>query len=315
MTDYQSKLKRTPIKRLVLKILEIRFINKLVYIFVQNLIPNWDKKYRIPISRRYAKLELADKQSVTLINPSRCSVAMEVCWGGGVLQRKSDMNSLMLAVYLAKYSDTFIDVGSYTGVFCLATAKFNPLIKAYAFEIVPDNYKLLVENIRINKFENTIFPALMGIGSCVSQIAVPNKLSVGVLPSSVALDSNLTKGQLIQVTTLDDLFNQGELLNPFLKIDVEGFEYEVMRGGHQFFAQYRPNIICEFLTKSSIKIRHVEEYLNSLEYFYYHICDSSFVRKESIKPSSLYRDWFLTVTDYGPEFDLDDLSRKLADLG
>lgn len=51
------------------------------------------------------------------------------------------------------------------------------------------------------------------------------------------------KDYKVQVTTLEDIFNEYNIKNiNFLKIDVEGFEYEVIEGND--WEKYRPEVLC-----------------------------------------------------------------------
>jgi Methyltransferase FkbM domain len=57
----------------------------------------------------------------------------------------------------------------------------------------------------------------------------------------------LGNGEIIAVpvTTLDDFVAGGGPVPRLIKIDVEGGEYEVLRGGASLFAMHRPLIIAE----------------------------------------------------------------------
>jgi hypothetical protein len=57
----------------------------------------------------------------------------------------------------------------------------------------------------------------------------------------------LGRGQLINVpaVTLDSFVAAGELPPQLVKIDVEGGEYEVLRGGKKLFTKQRPLVIAE----------------------------------------------------------------------
>jgi FkbM family methyltransferase len=57
----------------------------------------------------------------------------------------------------------------------------------------------------------------------------------------------LANGEIISVpvTTLDDFVAAGGSVPHLVKIDVEGGEYEVLRGGSTLFANHRPQIVVE----------------------------------------------------------------------
>jgi Methyltransferase FkbM domain len=52
--------------------------------------------------------------------------------------------------------------------------------------------------------------------------------------------------ELIELSTLDDYFFPLLMRCDFIKMDIEGFEVFVLRGGEAFIANYRPIIYGEF---------------------------------------------------------------------
>jgi len=125
--------------------------------------------------------------------------------------------------------DLAVDCGSntgYTSLFFSQCVGKNGSV--YCFEPQPDNAKAAIVNIKMNNcknvtIENVALGAKKGI---VNFIDVPNG-SVGVLED--------TKSIKVQMTTLDDYFSK---IHPnFLKIDVEGYEIEVLKGGKRILSE------------------------------------------------------------------------------
>ena len=56
-----------------------------------------------------------------------------------------------------KENDTIIDVGGHIGLFMLFCEQFCPKGKIYCFEPASDNYRIFLDNIKLNNFKN-IFP-------------------------------------------------------------------------------------------------------------------------------------------------------------
>lgn len=70
-----------------------------------------------------------------------------------------------------------------------------------------------------------------------------------------------------EVRTLDE-FN----LNPyFIKIDVQGFEFEVLKGGENTIKTYKPILLIESISEEVI------QYLKSFGYLFYSFKDNSFL--------------------------------------
>lgn len=58
--------------------------------------------------------------------------------------------------------DTFIDLGSHIGVWALMMAALNPTLKVYAYEPIPENFKLLQKNREQNGLNN-LYPFQLAI--------------------------------------------------------------------------------------------------------------------------------------------------------
>ncbi len=141
----------------------------------------------------------------------------------------------------------FWDVGAHVGFFTLLGSR---LVGAegivHAFEPLPRNRRLLEAAIAANRCTNVR----------VHDLAVTSKTGEATLKghrSSAmwSLMENRGTGEQLttRCTTLDDL--RGAFEPPdLMKVDVEGVEYEVMRGGTLFLTEHRPLLIVEFFPSS-----------------------------------------------------------------
>ena len=64
--------------------------------------------------------------------------------------------------------------------------------------------------------------------------------------------------------TIDNLISELKVIPKLIKIDVEGFEYEVLYGGLNFLKQYHPKIILEVHSKELFE--KCNNFLLSLNY-------------------------------------------------
>ena len=133
--------------------------------------------------------------------------------------------------------NTIINIGSNEGQFALDLRKYIPKAKIYAFEPLPDPFKILCA-----KFENdsnfTAFPFALGKDEGIVDMYL-NEYS----PSSslLKMDDNhkkhfdFAKNEFqvkVDIKKLDDVAFQFEILKPLLvTIDVQGFELDVINGG------------------------------------------------------------------------------------
>lgn len=124
-----------------------------------------------------------------------------------------------------KSDDIVVDVGAQIGIFSIFASKLTPRGKVYSFEPEFQNFKLLLENIKLNNCHNII---------CFRQ-AISNKEGKDYLfinPYNVGGHSFLlpTSQKIIVPCTTLKAFIEKEKLKKidFLKMDCEGMEYKIL---------------------------------------------------------------------------------------
>ena len=130
------------------------------------------------------------------------------------------------------HNPTFVDVGSYWGLYSLLAHRSGAFRKIVAIEADRHNFAQLQANLFLNGAARTV----TCINKAASDTDVPlkfrdsgshadgNRGGSGVLPPASVLPSHK-----VEATTLDSLLQaSGECI--LLKIDVEGFEVYVLRG-------------------------------------------------------------------------------------
>jgi FkbM family methyltransferase len=135
---------------------------------------------------------------------------------------------------------TCIDVGANIGVTVLVAAAIRPDARIFAFEPVPSNARLLRQNLQENGIENCT----------VVECAVGHKESVVQMNNDGPWASVGGEGSCLSVPILTlDSYVAAELSDrriDFLKIDVEGYEPNVLAGAAELIGRWRPLIFLEF---------------------------------------------------------------------
>ena len=131
-----------------------------------------------------------------------------------------------------------IDIGAQTGdsvlYFSLRGAKI-----IYAFEPLKDNFRTLERNVIQNKINCKCFN--IGLGNTTKNITVSVSSNMAIATSTI---ENLYHESII-MNELDNLNLNADII----KIDVEGFEVEVLRGGLSTINNAK-NILIETHSKS-----------------------------------------------------------------
>lgn len=176
---------------------------------------------------------------------------------------------------------TVYDIGAYEGVMALFFARaVGPRGRVIAFEPNPINRARLESNVALNKFDNvTVFQVAIGSRQEKAQLAIrQNNYATGSIDPSIKMQILEERGSLIEVEvdTLDHRFQIARLPPPnFVKIDVEGYELNVLNGMTDTIAKARPDIFIELhgvgVQKKRENARKVVNFLSAAAYSIYHV--------------------------------------------
>ena len=170
---------------------------------------------------------------------------------------------------------TIYDVGAFHG---LLTLFFASRAKAVVcFEPNTQNRKRLMENLTLNRIEN-VEVRKVGVGSrCETRGMVWGPL----MPGGASVDGKTVEGLLrvgvetvveeITIVTLDEEIFQASLSAPdFIKIDIEGWEIEALRGARKTLEVYKPTLFLEMhgetMREKRRKVAEIVAFLWELDY-------------------------------------------------
>lgn len=164
-----------------------------------------------------------------------------------------------------KSGDVFLDVGAHVGKYALQVAKVvgeNGLI--IAIEPNPENYLALTKNISINKIENILAYNIAGWHKdCKMKLFIAEKAG----RHSLKENKGCLGSVLVEAKALDNII-KGIKVN-WIKLDVEGAEYEVLQGLENALKEYKPQLIIEVNKKNS---ERVKEFMTQMNYNITPIC-------------------------------------------
>ncbi|CAN5507047.1 hypothetical protein BH10BAC1_BH10BAC1_07690 [soil metagenome] len=185
---------------------------------------------------------------------------------------------------LVKTGDLIIDIGANIGQTAMTFAKLggeNSMI--YGFEPDPVNFLIAKENLKQNKFKN-IHYFNVGLGSKKEELSL--KINSPQNRGGNRIDRNRSEESFtIKIESLDDLIAQLNIENVnLIKIDVEGFEKEVLEGAIKTIKKFSPTLFIEIddrnLQEQETSARELVDYISSLGY----ICVNA-TNKKTIKSS------------------------------
>jgi FkbM family methyltransferase len=170
-------------------------------------------------------------------------------------------------VSTVKAGATVIDIGAHIGYYTLLLAKcVGPAGRVISFEPLPVNLTLLRQNVQLNDLQHVQVKA-QAVFSRNEELTItvpdhaPNSGEASVLPVEGA------KQFRVPATTLDSFCSGTGCRPDFLKMDVEGAEYDVLLGAKETIAQSRPKMLIELHHFDGNLARHpVPELLVSWDY-------------------------------------------------
>lgn len=128
-----------------------------------------------------------------------------------------------------------IDVGAYIGDSALILLEYTNK-KVYAFEAILLHYKLMLETIKQNN-ATRIVPVYKGLGAKSSK----ERICIADGGSSIVL-ANSTEYEEIDIITLDSYVKANKIKVGFIKVDIEGFEQEFLKGAKETIKSQKPAI-------------------------------------------------------------------------
>lgn len=150
---------------------------------------------------------------------------------------------------LGKESRHFLDIGANMGFYSIGLALENPDLRVETFEPQLGVLRYLTRNIEINHLIDRIGVHNVGLSSESGELTmyVPRFTgSGGGSFSNLHPDEGEAKEVTVPVIPLDHQYNGPVDL---IKIDVEGFELNVILGGIMLIEKHKPTIVIELLRK------------------------------------------------------------------
>ena len=292
------------LKKLARNVRRVGFINR----FGRSII----KKYGIYTSTLYDKVAsywLVSGQ-ITYTFASSSSIKLfahaDDAFTSKLYYREAWENAVVFWITrMSKKANVLFDVGANVGFYTLVSITAKPDLKVFAFEPNPINYARIKKNLSLNQLgEIHIEEKAVGATQGKVDIYLPNLPYVSDVSSvykshSTYFNEFEHKTYEVDMISLDEFCEANSIFPDIIKIDVELYELEVLRGMNNLL-QNRIIIFCEiFNDKVKRKINkeldgelpinytyQVEKLLRQYDYHFYIITDQGILYQETLLSSA-----------------------------
>lgn len=147
---------------------------------------------------------------------------------------------------LVKKDDVVLDIGTNYGTTILQFAKLTgDNGKCFGFEPDPLNFNICQKNLSLNSFEN-ISVENLGLGNETAELFLVVDTVTNRGGNRISEDIEGKENYKVKIIRIDDWINdKGINKIDLVKIDVEGFETNVLKGGIETWKKLRPILFIE----------------------------------------------------------------------
>lgn len=138
---------------------------------------------------------------------------------------------MSFVLHYLRRGDLFVDIGANVGTYSILAAGCAGA-NVISVEPIPETYLRLCDNVNLNNLHALVDLKNIGLGSGSGWLRFSSELDAENHVISEAEKSNIDSIS-VPVDTLDNMI--GDRCPLMIKIDVEGFETEVLRGGDNTF--------------------------------------------------------------------------------
>jgi len=170
--------------------------------------------------------------------------------------------------------DQCVDVGAHVGLYTILLSRNSDHV--YAFEPMRQLFDIL---LALNIQNVSIYNLALGNQNGETKIYLPTlagktNLALGTLRFLGAQKDEKVDTQKVKIAKFDEFEKQIDFTRiDFVKIDVEGFEMEVLRGMKRLLESKKPVLMIEIETRHNPQYPEIFDYLGSLQYESYMTVD------------------------------------------
>ena len=135
----------------------------------------------------------------------------------------------------------FLDIGCNIGVYSLAAAQAGSNVVAVDVNI--ENMRLLAKSTLLRKFQNKVTLIWNGLSDCYTKAALVQKSKLNIGTVQLNWNTSIKGDKQVETIRLDDISSLFSDRKVAIKLDVEGHELNVLKGGMKFLMKVNVHLI------------------------------------------------------------------------
>jgi len=168
-----------------------------------------------------------------------------------------DYEEMFFLLHALQDTETFVDIGANTGTYTILASKVIGA-PSISYEPIPETFEKLLDQIHINRVNHLVSAKNKGVGDKHTNLFFTNDHDTMNKVSIVGKSNNTIE---VETILLDEDLDKSKKY--FFKIDVEGFEYNVIKGANQILASPNAMVLvlelndcCHEFGQSNESIHH-----------------------------------------------------------
>lgn len=201
---------------------------------------------------------------------------------GNIYTGLHEFEDMCFLLHLLRQNDVFFDVGANVGSYTILASKVRKA-QSITFEPIAQTFNILSKNIEINNIADLVICENNGVGNKSGELffSEDEDVSNHVITSQESEKNSVS----VKIVTLDSYLPK--YLPLLVKIDVEGFETEVLNGANGLLKNQTLKAIIIELNGSGKRYGYndLDIHQNLLSHDFHPYYYDAFTRKLSIKPA------------------------------
>ncbi len=261
-------------------------ITNIVRFLVQSPL---NKDHKVPSVLKFISWQLKNMihrptQNIDWIDSSKFACKKgETALTGNIYAGLIEFEDMCFCFHILRSKDLFLDIGANIGSYTIIAGKVVGA-KVIGFEPIPETYRALLNQVALNTIESNVTAHNKGVSNKPGEIYFTSDL--GAMNHAIAeSDKDQDGGVKVDTVALDDVIDIDR--KTVLKIDVEGFELNVLQGAKSVLSNGQIlAIIIEINGNGQafgVSDSQIHEFLTNFGYF--PVSYDPFTREVKVEPS------------------------------